>query len=61
MTKKEIEIQIALGTIEPHNLSKEEFNHWVGITAWKYCQRQKERDARRKAEGKLINRGDYIW
>ena len=31
MTKKEIEIQTALGTIDPHKLTDGERNHWLNI------------------------------
>ncbi len=55
MTKKELEIQMALGTLEPDKLSKKDFNYWVRIVTHRYCERQKERDAQLRAEGKLFD------
>ncbi|KKL86697.1 hypothetical protein LCGC14_1942210, partial [marine sediment metagenome] len=44
MTNKEIEIQMALGTIEPQNLTYEEFNHWSHLTSQHIVRIIKESD-----------------
>ena len=44
MTKKEIKIQMALGTIEPQNLTDEEFNYFVNIVANRCVRRLKQDD-----------------
>jgi len=32
VTHKEIEIQMALGTIQPQDLNAEDFNHWMHLS-----------------------------
>ncbi len=51
MTNKEIEIQIALGTIDPDKLSRDEQEYWVNIKVTLALAELDKRDNIRQAAG----------